>query len=81
MDRFEIKLNEINEILSKNQLGLIYDFINDRDNGLVLPFFSKYMDSVRKFDLDFCITTNSHFQCGIIYDEKLIFMSYGTFDR
>ncbi|STF58869.1 Uncharacterised protein [Escherichia coli] len=27
MDRFEIKLNEINEILSKNQLGLIYDFI------------------------------------------------------
>lgn len=38
MDRFEIKLNEINEILSKNQLGLIYDFINDRDNGLVLPF-------------------------------------------
>ncbi|HCU0149413.1 TPA: hypothetical protein OUE12_000385 [Escherichia coli] len=81
MDRFEIKLNEINEILSKNQLGLIYDFINDRDNGLVLPFFSKYMDSVRKLDLDFCITTNSHFQCGIIYDEKLIFMSYGTFDR
>jgi len=53
MDRFEIKLNEINEILSKNQLGLIYDFINDRDNGLVLPFFSKYMDSVQKLDLDF----------------------------
>ncbi|MHA1016920.1 hypothetical protein ACR9HH_03490 [Enterobacter mori] len=81
MDRFEIKLNEINKILSKNELGFIYDFKNDRDNGLVLPFFCKFMDSVKQFDLDFCITTNLNFQCGIIYDEKLIFMSYGTFDR
>ncbi|WJV66569.1 hypothetical protein PCO86_20355 [Pectobacteriaceae bacterium CE70] len=81
MDRFEIKLNEINRILSRNNLGFIYDFKNDRDNGLVLPFFCMFMDSVKKFDLDFCITTNVNFQCGIIYDEKLIFMSYGTFDR
>lgn len=81
MDRFEIKLNEINKILSKNELGFIYDFENDRDNGLVLPFFCKFMDSVKQLDLNFCITTNLNFQCGIIYDEKLIFMSYGTFDR
>lgn len=81
MDRFEIKLNKINEILLKNQLGLMYDFENNKDNGLVLPFFCKYMDSVKKLGLDFCITTNLNFQCGIIYDERLIFMSHGTFDR
>lgn len=81
MGRFETKLNKINEILSNKQLGFIYDFENNRDNGLVFPFFCMYMDSLKEFDLEFCITTNFNFQCGIIYDERLIFMSYGTFDR
>lgn len=39
------------------------------------------MDSVNKFDLNFCITTDLNLRCGVIYNEKLIFMSYGTFDR
>lgn len=39
MDVFEIKLDEINNIFSKNNLGFIYDLKNDRDNGLLLPFF------------------------------------------
>lgn len=81
MDRFKNKLDEIDRIISKNGLGFIYDFENDKDNGLVHPFCCIFMDFANKFDLDFCITTNLNFQCGIIYDEKLIFMSYGTFDR
>ena len=81
MDRFEKKLEEMNFILKKHDLGLIYDVKNDRENGLLLPFFCMFMDSVNKVGLDFCITTELRIRCGIIHHEKLVFMSYGTFDR
>ena len=54
---------------------------NDRDNGLVLPFFAKYMDQVRGIGLEFCVTTDMGARAGILYKHKLIFMSHGVFDR
>ncbi|ELE2165388.1 hypothetical protein RC856_002075 [Vibrio fluvialis] len=64
-----------------NELGCIYDFLGERDNGLVLPFFAKYMDSVKKVGLEFCVTTDKGIRAGILYKHNLIFMSYGVFDR
>lgn len=75
------RLQELDDILVKNKLGYIYDFLNDRDNGLVLPFFAKYMDAVKPVGLEFCITTDRGIRAGILYKHGLIFMSYGLFDR
>jgi len=81
MKNKEEKLEQINEILSKNNLGFIYDFLGDRDNGLVLPFFAKYMDTVNMVGLEFCVATDNQIKAGIIYKHNLIFVSYGLFDR
>jgi hypothetical protein len=81
MDIFDIKLEEINEKLIKRNRGFLYDLKHDRENGLILPFFAMYMNYANKNGLDFCFTTKTSFECGIIHDDKLIFMSYGTFDR
>ncbi|MEN4560892.1 hypothetical protein [Pantoea agglomerans] len=81
MDIFEQKLEEMNFILEKHGLGLIYDVENDRENGLLMPFFCMFMDSVNQVGLNFCITTELSIRCGIIHHEKLVFMSYGMFDR
>lgn len=75
------RLQELDDILFRNELGCIYDFLGDRDNGLVLPFFAKYMDRVRKVGLEFCVTTDKGIRAGILYKHNLIFMSYGIFDR
>ncbi|HDM8240841.1 hypothetical protein [Vibrio campbellii] len=75
------RLEELDEILFQNGLGCIYDFVEDRDNGLVQPFFGKYMDEVKKVGLEFCVTTDKGTRTGILYNQNLIFMSYGLFDR
>lgn len=76
----EERLEELNGILSENNLGFIYDFLGDRDNGLVLPFFARYMDALKRIGLEFCVTTDTGKKAGILYKHKLIFMSYGLFD-
>lgn len=81
MDDKAKRLEELDEILFKNELGCIYDFLGDRDNGLVLPFFAKYMDAVKDVGLEFCVTTDKGTRAGILYKQNLIFMSYGLFDR
>ncbi|WP_146184730.1 hypothetical protein [Aeromonas sp. HMWF015] len=75
------RLQELDDILFSNELGCIYDFLGDRDNGLVFPFFAKYMDAVKKVGLEFCVTTDTGIRAGILYKHKLIFVSYGIFDR
>jgi hypothetical protein len=81
MDSKDKKLEQLNAILHKNELGFIYDFLNNKENGLVLPFFARYMDYVNEIGLDFCVTTDKQIKAGIIYKHNLIFMSYGLFDR
>lgn len=81
MDTYKNKLEAINDILMKNNLGLMYDIENEDVNPLVMFFFCKYMDDANKIGLDFCITTEQAVRAGIIYHEKLIFVSYGLFDR
>ena len=81
MNSKEERLKELNDILFNNDLGFIYDFLGDRDNGLVLPFFALHMDAVKKIGLEFCVTTETGIKAGILYKHKLIFMSYGLFDR
>lgn len=81
MDIYNNKLEAINKILIKNNLGLMYDIENEDVNPLVMIFFCKYMDDANKIGLDFCITTDQAVRAGIIYHERLIFLSYGLFDR
>ncbi|OBY34969.1 hypothetical protein PR729_19120 [Providencia rettgeri] len=75
------KLESMNEAIKKKNLGFIYNYMEDRDNGILYPFSSFMMKYANKAGLDFCITTDINHRSGIIHDDKLIFMSYGTFDR
>ncbi|MGY6448052.1 hypothetical protein ACXIT2_22315 [Vibrio parahaemolyticus] len=77
----EERLKELDKILMDNKLGFIYDFLGERDNGLVLPFFARYMDGVIKKGLEFCVTTDRNATAGILYKHNLVFISYGLFDR
>lgn len=81
MNYFENKLSQLNDILIQNQLGFIYDFKNEKENGLILPFFAKYMDLLNELNHDFCVTTDLTSRAGILYKEKLIFISHGLFSR
>lgn len=81
MKSVEKRLDELNVILSQNGLGLIFDFLGDRQNGLVLPFFARHMDAVKAIGLEFCVTTDQRSKAGILYRHNLIFMSYGLIDR
>jgi len=78
---YEQKLESLNKIISKNKLGFMYEFQQEQDNGLILPFFSSYMDSLNRIGLDFSVTTDKEATAGIIYNEKLIFISFGLIDR
>ncbi|MEA3480406.1 MAG: hypothetical protein U9R65_00430 [Pseudomonadota bacterium] len=77
----EERLEELNKILASNNLGFAYDILNDRENGLVLPFFARYMDAVNIKGLEFIVTTDTNATAGILYKHNLIFLSYGLFDR
>ncbi len=81
MDMYQQKLDQLDSILQTHKLGYIYDFLNDRGNGLILPFFSIHMDSLNKIGLDFSITTDSTARAGIIYDKNLVFISQGLIDK
>lgn len=81
MDRYQQKLERLNKVITKHNLGYIYDFLYERENGLILPFFARYMDSLNKIGLDFSVTTNTNISAGIVYNENLIFISCGLIDR
>jgi hypothetical protein len=81
MGQYQIKLQELNQVLQTYNLGFMYDFLNDRENGLIFPYFCHFMDTLNEIGLDFSITTDITPQAGIIYKEKLVFISYGLIDR
>lgn len=81
MDIYLQKLEQLDKTLQKNGLGYIYNFLSDRDNGLILPFFAVHMDSLNKMGLDFSVTTDTIARAGIIYKENLVFLSYGLVDK
>lgn len=80
-DFFTEIIERINKTLVEKQLGFIYDFKDIKGNGLILPFFARTMDSCMKNDMQFAITTDQETRAGILYNEKLIFISFGLFDR
>lgn len=81
INTFESTLEALNEKLAKNNLGYIYDVVNETENGLILPFFAATMDYCKLYGLEFAISTDREARAGIDHSGKFIFLSYGAFDR
>ncbi len=81
MDLHNIILDRIDKVLSENNLGFSYDYLHEEDNSLIHPFFASTMDNCKQIGLEFTITTDRLARAGILYEERLIFISFGLFDR
>ncbi|MCQ8847890.1 hypothetical protein NQT74_04810 [Alteromonas stellipolaris] len=70
----------LNPTLIKYNLGFHYEVLENKENGLLQPFFFKLCDELKKDNLDFAITHDDTVNAGVLYRENLVFITFGMFD-